>query len=117
MRIFLASVASLLVAASLSSTAGARPIDHRGAVGVCADGWVEAAPAHRPIAPAYPGDRFTVTRSRFAIAHHSDGTIERFALGRLAHRDSKSHHTYLHAGWVSTRILAGGRSCADPRSL
>jgi hypothetical protein len=101
-----------LSAVSLTSTAAeARTADHRGTKPVCAEGLVERAPAFRPIAPAYAGDRFTITRPRLAVVHHSNGHVERFADGYLTHRDTRSRKTFRYNGWISTRILAGGQAC------
>jgi hypothetical protein len=104
-------VAVLGTAAFMTSISEARVADHRGTKRVCAEGLVERAPAYRPIAPAYGGDRFTITRPTFAVVHHSDGSVERFADGYLTHRDTKSGRRYRYDGWISTRILAGGPAC------
>jgi hypothetical protein len=104
-------VAVLGTAALMTSVSEARVSDHRGTERVCAEGLVERAPAFRPITPAYVGDRFTITRPTFAVVHHSDGLVERFADGYLTHRDTKSGKRYRYDGWISTRILAGGRAC------
>ncbi|HEY1540742.1 MAG TPA: hypothetical protein VGF63_15170 [Solirubrobacteraceae bacterium] len=102
---------ALSAATMLTTGAQAREVGHRGTLRVCAGGWVEKAPAHRPIAPAYAGDRFTIARPKLAVVHHSDGRVERFARGRLTRRDAKSHQVYRYEGWISTRILTGGSSC------
>lgn len=107
-----AIIAAALSAVTLTSTSSeARMPDHRGTTPVCAEGLVERAPAYRPIAPAYRGDRFTTTRPRLAVVHHSTGQVERFAKGYLTHRDAKSRRTFRYDGWISTRILAGGHAC------
>jgi hypothetical protein len=72
--------------------------------------------ATRPFSAAYPGDRFTITRPTFAVVHHSDGSVERFADGYLTHRDTRSAATFRHDGWISTRIFAGGRACRESTS-
>jgi hypothetical protein len=110
-RITAIIVAVLGTATFMTSISQARVADHRATKRVCAEGSVERAPASRPIAPAYPGDRFTITRPTLKVVHHSDGSVERFADGYLTHRDTRSGKTFRHDGWISTRILAGGRAC------
>ena len=57
--------------------------------------WIERAPADHPIAPAYKGDTFRVTRAEYHVARH-----QAWAKGVLTHRDQKSGKTYRYTGWI-----------------
>src|SRR4051794_4191104 len=107
----LTSLATATVAVgSFAPVALAGGTDHRGTRTICVkSAWVERAPASHPIGLAWKGDRFRVTRAAYATVHHSDGTTQRWAKGRLTHHDKKSGKTFRASGWI--RVTALGSTC------
>jgi hypothetical protein len=93
----------LIVSMLLPAAALAAP-DHHGEVHkVCwSSTWVERGPADHPIAPAYKGDTFRVSRARYATARHQS-----WAKGVLTHRDAKAKRTFTHRGWIRVAALRG----------
>jgi hypothetical protein len=95
---------SILAVLALPATALAAT-DHRGEVHkVCwASTWVERAPADHPIAPAYKGDTFRVTRAGYANARNQS-----WAKGVLTHHEPKGKQkTFTYRGWVRVAALRG----------
>ena len=101
MKLFL--IALSLAALALPSAALAAA-DHRGEVhAVCAAStWIEHAPADHPIAPAYKGDEFRVTRAQYHVARH-----QAWAKGVLIHREPKAKKTFTYRGWIRVADLRG----------
>ena len=93
----------MIVALALPASAVAAA-DHRGEVHkVCAPStWIEHAPADHPIAPAYKGNTFRVTRASYARARH-----QLWAKGVLTAHDAKSGRTFTYRGWIRVAALRG----------
>jgi hypothetical protein len=104
--------ALLLSGATVASAAGA---DHRGERTVCQGAWVEHGPADHPMAPAYRGDHFRITRATYATVHRTNGPSgaydQHWARGVLTHRDARSHKSTTHRGWIRTEALGGAGGC------
>jgi hypothetical protein len=101
MKVILATLTALALLVPASALAAA---DHRGEIHtVCwSSTWVEHAPADHPIAPAYKGDHFRVTRARYGVARH-----QVWAKGVLTTHDAKSGKTWTHRGWIRLAALRG----------
>jgi hypothetical protein len=95
-------ITTLTLAALALPSAALAAADHRGEVHTdCADStWVERAPADHPVAPAYKGDTFRVTRAHYHVARH-----QTWAKGVLTHRDAKSKQTFRYTGWIRVSAL------------
>jgi hypothetical protein len=95
-------ITTLTLAALALPTAALAAADHRGEVHTVrvASTWIEHAPADHPIAPAYKGDTFRVTRGQFHVARH-----ETWAKGVLTHRDAKAKQTFRYTGWIRVSAL------------
>jgi hypothetical protein len=96
-------LAAMIVALALPASAVAAQ-GHRGEIHtVCASSsWIERAPADHPIAPAYEGNTFRVTRASYARARHM-----LWAKGILTAYDAKSGQTFTHRGWIRIAALRG----------
>ena len=97
-------VTPLILAALALPTAALAAADHRGEVKTVrvTSTWVERAPADHPIAVAFKGDTFRVTRAEYHVARH-----ESWAKGVLTHRDQKSGKTYRYTGWIRVAAFGG----------
>jgi hypothetical protein len=67
-----------------------------------AGAWIERAPADHPIAPAYKGNTFRVTRASYAPARHT-----LWAKGILTAHDARSGQNFTHRGWIRVAALRG----------
>jgi hypothetical protein len=96
-------LAAMIVALALPASAVAAP-GQRGEIHkVCTSStWIERAPADHPIAPAYKGNTFRVTRASYARARHT-----LWAKGILTAHDAKSGQKFTHRGWIRVAALRG----------
>lgn len=113
--------ATAVVILASAPTATAASANHRGPRTVSVkSAWIEKGPADHPIAPAWRGDRFQITRADYVKVHHSNGSVQHWAQGTLTHRDPKTKRAFHYRGWIRVSALgdfkpAGTDAAMAPR--